>query len=99
MFTSSSSPVCILLFGAVFLLLPAGSKEFGMVPVSMVVLLVVLSLGEECANQADSFDGFCFHYPWQKIPLTFLCVLSKPVPCISCAFINAAVWTVTEFSF
>lgn len=104
MLTSSSSPVCILLLGAAL-----WSSFFAFAcwlqgvwngsSVSMVVLLVVLSLGEECTDQADSFVGFCFHSPWQKMPLTFLCVLSMPVPCISCAFINSAFWTGTAYSF
>lgn len=77
MLTSSSSPVCILLFGAAlwssFAAFACWVQGVWNGPsVSMVVLLVVLSLGEECINQADSFDGFCFHYPWQKITLTFL---------------------------
>lgn len=85
MLTSSSSAVSILLFGAVFLLLPAGSKEFGMVLLFPCSCCWLLSPGEEHANQADSFDEFCFHCRWQKISLIFLCVLSMPVLCIFCA--------------
>lgn len=62
-----------LLFGAVFSAFACWVQGvWNGLSVSMVVLLVVLSLGEECINQADNFDGFCFHYPWQKITLTFL---------------------------
>lgn len=105
MLTSSLSALSILLFGAIFLLLPAESREFGIVFLFPCLCCWLLSLGEERANQADSFDGFCFHCPWQKILLALLChscVMPQhacALHLLCCAFINSAFWTVTEYSF